>query len=390
MKKLFILSLLCSFVFVACELETVPTPEVKDPVLSVTQTTIDFKAEGGVGVINYTLENAVEGSSVEATCAATWVTDLAVAETITFTVTNNDGEARETAIKVTYGDLERSVAIKQAATEGDDPEPELATITLKVENVEWNNADIVVTPSADVEYILGIMPKAVFDEKYKDGADLLVDDMVKGWQSTAEMDQDTQTNTTWQHYMQNEQRSGERSYNLKRDHIYDATWDSEYVAYCFGMNDAGEQTASLATAEFRTVAPEASANTFTITLGQMNSTSVEFTVEPTNDDPYYVTVETTNLLDAYTAHNELIRAILPESEQQISDRTFMGRQVLTNADLGISLNGVESYRVVVWGFENGPTTAVYMSEAFKTGGTSTTTTIASISGPLYDESSVEW
>ena len=155
MKKLFTLLALCGFVFAACEPEPAPTPEpeVKDPVLNVTQTTIDFEAEGGEGVINYTLENAVEGTAVEAICAAEWVTDIAVAETITFTVIENDGEARETAIEVTYGELQKSVAIKQAAAEQDkpDPVPESATIELKVENIEWNNADIVVKPSADVE-----------------------------------------------------------------------------------------------------------------------------------------------------------------------------------------------------------------------------------------------
>ena len=369
MKKLFLILTLFGFVFAACEPEPAPTPEpeVKDPVLTVTQTTIDFEAEGGEGVINYTLENGVEGTSVEATCTADWVTNLNVGETITFTVAKNEGEARETAIKVTYGKLEKSVAIKQAAAENEkpDPVPESATISLKVENIEWNNADIVVTPSSDVEYVLGIMTKAKFDEKYKDGTATLVDDMVKSWQSTAEMYQDMGYDEPWQYYMQNEQRSGEQTYNLKRDEIYNATWDSEYVAYCFGISDEGVQTASVATAEFRTVAPEASANTFTITLGQTTKTSVEFTVEPTNDDPYYVTVEATNVLDAYSDDTELIRAILPEYDLQIENRTFVGKQTLTNADLGINLNSMKSYKVVVWGFENGPTTAVYKSDAFQ-------------------------
>lgn len=367
MKKLFTLLALCGFVLAACEPEPAPTPEVKDPVLTVTQTTIDFDAEGGEGVIDYTLENGVEGTSVEAICAADWVTNLNVAETITFTVAKNEGEARETAIKVTYGELEKSVAVKQATAENDEPDPvpELATIELKVENIAWNNADIVVKPSADVEYVLGIMTKAKFDDRYKDGTDGFVDDMVKSWQSTAEMYEDMGYDEPWQYYMQNEQRSGESSFNLKRDEIYNATWDSDYVAYCFGMNDEGVQTATVATVEFRTTAPEASANTFTITLGATTKTSVEFTVEPTNDDPYYVTVEATNVLDAYNDDTELIRAILPEYDLQIVNRTFAGKQTLTNADLGINLNSMKSYKVVVWGFENGPTTAVYMSDAFQ-------------------------
>lgn len=60
---------------------------------------------------------------VEATCEADWVTDLTVAENITFTVTANEAEARETKVVVTYGDKSFEVAVKQAA-KGEEPEPE--------------------------------------------------------------------------------------------------------------------------------------------------------------------------------------------------------------------------------------------------------------------------
>ncbi|MBQ8774927.1 MAG: BACON domain-containing protein [Alistipes sp.] len=366
MNKLFTLLALCCLALTSCNKpDDEPKPIEKEPILTLTsEATMEFPAEGGEGVIRYTLENGVEGTKVETTCSAEWVTDLTVAETITFTVTANETEARETKVIVTYDDKSFEVAVKQSA-KSEEPEPELATIELTVENIEWNNANIVVKPSADVEYVLGIMTKAKFTEKYGDDTATLFDDMVKAWQSTAEMYQDMGYDDPWQYYMQNEQRSGENAYNLKSDEIYNATWDSDYVAYCFGIDDEGEQTASVATAEFRTLAPEASDNTFTITLGEMTKTSIAFSVVPTNDDPYYVTVEATNVLDAYSDDAELIRAILPEYDLQIEKRTFSGEQSLTNADLGININSMKSYKVVVWGFENGPTTAVYQSEAFQ-------------------------
>ena len=63
MKKLFYLLLALPLAFVACEEpeQGVDDP-VKDPVLNVTETTLDFDAEGGAGVINYSVENAVEGT----------------------------------------------------------------------------------------------------------------------------------------------------------------------------------------------------------------------------------------------------------------------------------------------------------------------------------------
>ena len=125
MKKFFYFLLALPLVFAACENTEEPKPVVKDPVLNVTETTLDFVAEGAEGTIHYSVENAVEGTEVEATCAAEWVTNLTVAENITFVVEANEGEARETSIVVAYGDLQKSVAVKQAA-KGEDPKPEYA------------------------------------------------------------------------------------------------------------------------------------------------------------------------------------------------------------------------------------------------------------------------
>ena len=141
MKKLFYLLLALPLAFVACDDPEPGTdkPVEKTPVLKVTETTLNFEAKGGAGVINYSVENAVEGTEVEATCEADWVTDLTVAETITFNVAANDGEAREATVVVTYGELSKSVAVKQAA-KGEEPKPNtpvFETVTATVE-YEWN------------------------------------------------------------------------------------------------------------------------------------------------------------------------------------------------------------------------------------------------------------
>ena len=113
----FLLALPLVLAFAACENTEEPKPDVKNPVLNVTETTLDFVADGAEGTIHYSVENAVEGTEVEATCTAEWVSNLTVTENITFVVEANEGEARETSIVVTYGDLQKSVAIKQAGAE---------------------------------------------------------------------------------------------------------------------------------------------------------------------------------------------------------------------------------------------------------------------------------
>ena len=151
MKKFFYFLLALPLVFAACgnEPEPEPQPVVKDPVLNVTETTLDFVAEGAEGTIHYSVENAVEGTEVEATCAAEWVSNLTVTENITFVVEANEGEARETSIVVAYGDLQKSVAVKQAA-KGEEPKPTapvLEAVTAEVE-YDWN------TTMGEVEFKL--------------------------------------------------------------------------------------------------------------------------------------------------------------------------------------------------------------------------------------------
>ncbi|MBE6202498.1 MAG: hypothetical protein E7135_02425 [Rikenellaceae bacterium] len=134
-RNLFYMLLALPLVFAACEPEPAPQPEPeKEYAAELTLTseaTLEFPAEGGEGVITYTAkmvevtrESPVPQPEVEATCEADWVTDLVVAENITFKVVANEAEARETKVVVTYGDKSFEVAVKQAAKQNEEPEPE--------------------------------------------------------------------------------------------------------------------------------------------------------------------------------------------------------------------------------------------------------------------------
>ena len=116
LKNLFYMLLALPLVFAACEPTEEPTPEVKEPKLTLTSfDEINFEAIGGQGEIKYTLENAVEGVELTATCEADWVADVTTGETVTFTVAaNEETEGRETKIVVAYGELSFEVAVKQA------------------------------------------------------------------------------------------------------------------------------------------------------------------------------------------------------------------------------------------------------------------------------------
>lgn len=372
MKKLFGLLTICALSFVACKPDTdTPEPAAKTPVVTLDKQSVEAPAEGGEFTVNYTIENAVKGATLSVVEDVEWISDATANEgVISFVVAANElEEARNTTLNVEYNGAEtRTIEVAQAAKAA-APKPELATFTLEVSDITWNNASITVTPSDDVEYILGVMTKEAF-APYTEDAETLVAARIAEWQETAQQYIDMGYDDPWQYYMGFEQRSGEKTYDVKYDDIYNMDWDSEYVVYCFGMNDEGEQTASVAVKEFRTAAPVPSNNTFTITLGAMTKSSIEFTIEPTTNEPYYVTIETVDVLAPYGpdkeySYEDLIKYLTPDYDSTIEQRTFSGTQTITNSDLGKSVNSFKTYRVVVWGFENGPTTSVFMSDEFK-------------------------
>ena len=103
--------------FVACS-EGGQTPETPDngpaPVLTITsETAMQFGSEGGDGVITYTLENEKDGMVLDVACAADWVTDITVGETIAFKVAKNEGDKRNAILAVGYGNQLENIVIQQ-------------------------------------------------------------------------------------------------------------------------------------------------------------------------------------------------------------------------------------------------------------------------------------
>lgn len=137
LKNLFYLLLAMPLAFAACnetdEPQPQPEPEKKPTLTLTSDATMEFEAAGGEGVITYTLENAVEGTELTATCEADWVLDLTAGETVTFAVAENETEeARESKVVVAYGELSFEVAVKQ---EGKKETPKAPVFELVSEEV---------------------------------------------------------------------------------------------------------------------------------------------------------------------------------------------------------------------------------------------------------------
>lgn len=157
LRNLFYALLALPMVLVACDEAPVEEPngpnnpgggDQTEAVLTLTsEATMEFAAAGGDGEITFTLENAKEGVNLGVACDSIWVLVNDPAETITFTVEANNGEAREAKITVSYETKSFEVTIKQAA-KGEDPKPVVPALTLTSEetmNLDCTLQEAVIT-----------------------------------------------------------------------------------------------------------------------------------------------------------------------------------------------------------------------------------------------------
>ena len=135
--------------FVACQPDTPETP--KEYTLEVTsETTMEFPAEGGEGLIEWTLNEVTRNNPHSAPaptfqCEAEWIT-LYAEDMGAFVVAVNEGEAREAVIKVTYAEQVIEVKVKQAGVEAE------ASFNIDVQEVHAASAITQVTPTDDDMY----------------------------------------------------------------------------------------------------------------------------------------------------------------------------------------------------------------------------------------------
>ena len=188
-SKLSMLLVAMTLMFVACEKPQVeePTPEVKDPVLTLTsKATMEFAADKAMGTITYSLENGIEGVELTATTDAEWITSIITSSRnkVLFTVEANESEAREGKVSVAYGDLGFEVTVKQAECAVKEPVLTLtseATMEFAVEggfgqiSYTLENAveGVELTATTEAEWISGLVAsggdKVLFTVAANDG-----------------------------------------------------------------------------------------------------------------------------------------------------------------------------------------------------------------------------
>lgn len=238
-------------------------------------------------------------------------------------------------------------------------------------SITWRDASVAIRPSSnDLEYVFGFMPKAEWEQKYASNPNAVIQDRIAGWEYDVECGIDYLPELdTWQKYMYLCRMSGARTISVAE--YYNLRWAEEYVVYAFGMDDDGNTTANVVAREFATTTPVASTNQFSIEIGELTASSVVFTITPTNDDQYYVSIQDKRYLERFgegkaeSWEDMIFDLTFGKTDSQLANYLFSGSQSFTNASIGKNIDTFHEYQIVVWGFNNGPTTEVYLSDVFK-------------------------
>ena len=249
---------------------------------------------------------------------------------------------------------------------------ESITLELVEDSETWRNAYIKVAISDEnLEYIFDIMEKSKWEALYAENPESIVAARIAGWEQ--DVDDGLEANPTmdvWQKYMAIYQHSYNQTVNASE--YYNMYWATDYVMYAFGMNDEGFQTTKVTTVEFTTATPEASNNTFSIEIGELTASTVAFTVTAANDDPYFLTIQDKRYVERFlgegkseTWEDMIWDLTFVKTDEQIQDYIFSGSQSLTNADINKNVDTLHEYQVVIWGFNEGPTTEVFVSDVFQ-------------------------
>lgn len=142
---------------------------------------------------------------------------------------------------------------------------------------------------------------------------------------------------------------------------------AEYCIFAFAMNEDGTIASPVEVKKFSTPVPEQSDITFSVSVDEINSQEVIFTVEPSNNDKYFVNVQRASYVDWFIDNDcldtEMVQSLTGNiSPQQYPEAYCQGKVTRSTDDFLASIRKDTDYYIIVFGFDNGPTSKVSLTK----------------------------
>lgn len=165
----------------------------------------------------------------------------------------------------------------------------------------------------------------------------------------------------WNPIMQEQLEQGAKSGTSREFFSSGLTPGETYALYVLAFDAEGYLSTPVEYTEFTTTAPQKSDITFDISIDKCLSTDAQFTVNPSNADPYLVCVQRASYVDWFIEHDQVESMAQPMIESFAHDSRYpalqRGPATLMCSDF-VNVRQNEDYYVIVFGYDDGQTSPI--------------------------------
>lgn len=169
------------------------------------------------------------------------------------------------------------------------------------------------------------------------------------------------TPAQWNSIMQEQLEAGPKSGTSQDFYSSGLVPGETYALYVLGFDADGYLSTPVEYTEFTTTAPQPSDITFKVSIDKCLSTDAQFTVTPSNNDPYLVCVQRGNYVEWFIEHGQVENMAQPMIEGFAHDNRYpalqRGTATLKCSDF-VNVLSNEDYYVIVFGYDDGQTSPI--------------------------------
>ena len=204
----------------------------------------------------------------------------------------------------------------------DDENNNTEAFTIETSQISGLSAVIDIKPQdKNTKYFYWLYEMDRYINEFQESDELIIENDIAYWQYVEEI-----TGDSWLEHMQNDLVSGDITINSS-DFYNLLLWDTEYIAYAYGLDSLGNVTTPVSKHTFSTLAPEKENTTFEIEISSIEwddtykKYAVEATITPSNPDTrFFATITNMDWYEWYFS----------EYNEGRSDEDFIMYEILLN------------------------------------------------------------
>ena len=204
----------------------------------------------------------------------------------------------------------------------DDENNNTEAFTIETSQISGLSAVIDIKPQdKNTKYFYWLYEMDRYINEFQESDELIIENDIAYWQYVEDI-----TGDSWLEHMQNDLVSGDITINSS-DFYNLLLWDTEYIAYAYGLDSLGNVITPVSKHTFSTLAPEKENTTFDIEISSIEwddtykKYAVEATITPSNPDTRFFTTITN--MDWYEWY-------FSEYNEGRSDEDFIMYEILLN------------------------------------------------------------